>query len=52
MPPLGDQKEIMNLVTEDRAEIALIRKAAERQAQESKAEIEAMILGTKKINIP
>lgn len=52
LPPLDVQQEIVQQVTGIRAEIARTRVAAERQARESKAEIEAMILGTKKINIP
>jgi len=51
LPPLEVQKEIMNLVTEDRTEIGGIRKAAERLALESKTDIEAMILGTKQVEL-
>lgn len=46
LPPLEAQQEFMEYVAEGRAEIARTREAAQRLAQESKAEIEAMILGT------
>jgi type I restriction enzyme, S subunit len=49
LPPLPVQQEIVQKVKEMRTEIARIREAAEKQALESKAAVEAMILGTKKI---
>jgi type I restriction enzyme, S subunit len=49
LPPLDVQKEIVGQVAEKRDEIARLRESAERKARESKAEIEAMILGTKKL---
>jgi restriction endonuclease S subunit len=49
LPPLDVQQEIVRLVAEKRNEIARLREAAVRKARESKAEIEAMILGTKKL---
>lgn len=45
LPPLDVQKEIVRQIAEKRDEIARTREAAERKARESKAEIEAMILG-------
>lgn len=47
LPPLDVQQEIVQQVTQMRAEIARIREDADQKARESKAEIEAMILGTK-----
>jgi len=46
---LDVQKEIVCQVAKKRNEIARLREGAERKARESKAEIEAMILGTKKL---
>lgn len=49
LPPLDLQRSLVEEVMAAKAEIARIREAAERLAQESKAEIEGMILGTKKL---
>lgn len=51
LPPLDIQKEIMQRVEAERQEIAREREAAERKKQEIEAEIEALILGTKKIEV-
>lgn len=48
LPPLDVQREIVNHLAEIRSEIARTREAVERKTMESKSEIEAMILGTKK----
>lgn len=49
LPPLSVQKQIMERVAAGRAEIAHEREAADRLAREINAEIEALILGTKKV---
>jgi restriction endonuclease S subunit len=51
MPPLEVQNVIMKLVTEGRTEIAKHREIAQQKSLESKAEVEAMISGTKKIDL-
>ncbi len=50
LPPLSVQKQIMERVAAGRAEIAREREAADHLDQEIKAEIEALILGTKKVS--
>jgi len=49
LPPLTAQHEIVAQVQAQRAEIVHLRAEAERLARESKAAVEAQILGTKKI---
>jgi type I restriction enzyme S subunit len=49
VPPLDIQQKIVQQVAEMRGEIARIREAAERLAQENKADIESLILGVKKL---
>jgi type I restriction enzyme S subunit len=50
LPPLAVQKQIMAQVAAGRAEIAREREAADRLVHEINAEIEALILGTKKVS--
>jgi type I restriction enzyme S subunit len=50
LPPLAVQKQIMERVTAGREEIAREREASDRLARDSNAEVEAMILGTKKVS--
>lgn len=50
LPPLSVQKQIMERVAAGREEIAREREAANRIAREINAEIEALILGTKKVS--
>ncbi|MCX5829166.1 MAG: restriction endonuclease subunit S [Deltaproteobacteria bacterium] len=49
LPPLPIQREIVACVAAGREEIAREREAADRIAREINAEIEALILGTKKV---
>jgi len=51
LPPLEIQNEIVNQIKEINLEIAGERGAAERKSREIEAEIEAMILGTKSIDM-
>lgn len=51
LPPLDVQDATMKRVGAGRQAIARERKAAERKKQEIEAEIEALILGTKKIEV-
>jgi restriction endonuclease S subunit len=50
LPPLSVQKQIMERVAAGREEIAREREAADRIAREINAEIETLILGTKKVS--
>jgi len=50
LPPLDVQREIVRRVEEGRAEIARLREEARRRAAEARAELEALILGTKSID--
>jgi len=50
VPPLAVQRQIVERMAAERAEIAREREAAERLASEINAEIEALILGTKKVS--
>jgi type I restriction enzyme S subunit len=50
LPPLEIQSEIANRIKKINLEIAREREAAERKSFEIKAEIEALILGTKSID--
>ena len=50
LPPLPIQREIVACVAAGRAEIAHEREAADRIAREINAEVEALILGTKKVS--
>ena len=50
LPPLSVQKQIMERVTAGREEIAREREAADRLARDINAEVEALILGTKKVS--
>jgi type I restriction enzyme S subunit len=52
LPTLAVQKQIMERVAAGRAEIAREREAADRLAHDINAEIEALILGVKKIKMP
>lgn len=49
IPPLAVQREIIKSVKEGRTESEQEREASERKSHEIKAEIEALILGTKQI---
>jgi len=49
VPPLSVQQEIVERISTQRQEIARERAAAERLAHDIDAEIEALILGTKKV---
>ena len=51
LPPLDVQKAIVQRVEAGRQAIAREREAAERKKQEIEAEIEALILGTKAIEV-
>jgi len=51
LPPLEIQKEIIKQVKESQLEIARERETAEKKSLEIKAEIEALVLGTKRIDI-
>jgi type I restriction enzyme S subunit len=50
LPPLAVQKEIMQRVDADRAEIARERKAADELSKAINTELEALILGTRTLN--
>ena len=50
LPPLAVQKEIMQRVDADRAEIARERKAADELSKAINTELEALILGTRILN--
>jgi type I restriction enzyme S subunit len=50
LPPLSVQKKIMEQVAAGRKEIAREREAAKHIAREINAEVEALILGTKKVS--
>jgi type I restriction enzyme S subunit len=50
LPPLDVQKEIMERVSAGREEIAREREAADRLDRDINAEVEALILGTKKVS--
>ncbi len=52
LPPLSVQKQIMEHVAECREEIAREREVADRLARDIDAEVEALILGTKKVSEP
>lgn len=49
VPPLDIQREIVQQVQAQRAEIARLRAEAERKTREIKADVEALILGSKQI---
>ncbi len=49
LPPLNVQRDIMRRVEAGRAEIARERESAQRWAREVEAEVEALILGTRKL---
>lgn len=51
LPPVEIQKTIINSVRKAYSEITCEREAAEKKSLEIKAEIEALILGTKRIDI-
>jgi hypothetical protein len=50
VPPVAVQGQIVEWVAAERAEIAREREAVNRIAREINAEIEALILGTKKVS--
>ena len=50
LPPLAVQRQIVECVAAGREKIAREREAADRITREIKAEIEALILGTKKVS--
>ncbi|MFH1549014.1 MAG: restriction endonuclease subunit S [Planctomycetota bacterium] len=50
LPPLAVQKQIMERVAAGREEIARERETADRLARDINAEVEALILGTKKVS--
>jgi len=49
LPPLGAQREIVDEIAERRAEIAGLQREARDRASCAKAEVEAMLLGTKDV---
>lgn len=49
LPPMDKQREIVEQLTKLRREVAIVNEAADRLAEQTKAEIEAMVLGTKKV---
>ena len=49
LPPLAVQKQIVERVAAGREEIAREREAADRLASDINAEVETLILGTKKV---
>jgi type I restriction enzyme, S subunit len=49
LPPLPVQQAIMNRVAAGRAEIAALKAEAKARAEKAKADVEAMILGTKPV---
>jgi type I restriction enzyme, S subunit len=49
LPPLAEQKQIMQRVTDGRSEIAREREATQTLATSIRAEVEALILGTKSL---
>ena len=49
LPPLDIQQSIVQKTQSARAEIARLREKAAQIRQEAEAEVEAMILGTKKV---
>lgn len=51
IPPLEIQKEIMKQVKDGQRKIACEREAAEKKSLEIKTEIEALMLGTKRIDV-
>jgi len=51
VPPLAVQKQIMERVAACREEIARERESADRLARDINAEVEALILGTKKVSV-
>ena len=52
LPPLAVQRQILRQVAAGREEIAREREAADRLARDINAEVEALILGTKKVSEP
>ena len=50
LPPLTIQKQIMSRVAAGREDIARERETAEHQAQDIHTEIEALIVGTKRVS--
>ena len=52
LPSLSVQKQMMKRVAAGREEIAREREAADRLARDINAEVEALILGTKKVSEP
>ncbi|MBN2713029.1 MAG: restriction endonuclease subunit S, partial [Planctomycetes bacterium] len=50
LPPLTVQKEIVERITAQRREVAREREAAERLSRDIAAEVEALILGIKKVS--
>ena len=50
VPPLAVQRQIVERVAAGREEIAREREAADRLARHIDAEVEALILGTKKVS--
>jgi restriction endonuclease S subunit len=50
LPPLTMQKQIMERVATGREEIAREREAADRLTREIDDEVEALILGTKRVS--
>jgi type I restriction enzyme, S subunit len=52
LPPLTVQKRIIDRVSAGREEIAREREAADRLTREISAEVEVLILGTKRVSEP
>ena len=50
LPPLAVQRQIIERVADGRAGIARDRQAADRLARDINTEVEALILGTKKVS--
>jgi type I restriction enzyme S subunit len=52
VPPLSVQRDIAEKVTAQRKAIAELKAEAEDKSQQAKADVEAMVLGTQKLNAP
>lgn len=52
LPPLDIQRDLVEKVAAQRKAIAELKAKAEEKSQQAKADVEAMILGTRKLNAP
>jgi len=52
IPPLPVQRQVVAYVSEQRAEITKLKAEAKARAEAAKADVEAMILGSKKVSTP